>query len=84
MALTLLKGYLEGDWVTLIEEVKDHENLDLLLRATVDLLVPKLSVPSPNPRHVQLWETLRPLFGTANLTTARVVSAFLLADRLSL
>lgn len=79
-SVSILKAYLDGDWATLTEEVKDHENLDLLLRAVVDLLAPKLVEPVPDPRHVALWDVLRPLFGAGNLTPARVVSAFLLAD----
>jgi hypothetical protein len=80
-AVAALKAYMDGDWVTLTEEVKDQDDLDLLLRAVVDLLAPKLVDPSPDPRYVALWDVLRPLFGSGTLTPARVVSAFLLADQ---
>jgi hypothetical protein len=80
MARTVLKAYREGDWVTLIEEVKEVEGTDLLLRAVVNALTSDLSSPSPTPRYTALWDTLRPMFDGSPLTPARVVSAFLLAD----
>jgi hypothetical protein len=73
---------MDGDWVTLIEEVRDQENADLLLRAVVDILALKVVAPDPHPRHLMLWNCLRPLFGVGTLTPARMVSAFLLADHL--
>lgn len=80
MAMAVVKAYLDADWVTLTEELKGQESFDLLLRAIADLLAPKMAVVAPNPRHLHLWEALRGLFGTSNLTMARVVSAFLQAD----
>lgn len=82
---SVLKSYLEGDWVTLIEEVKSLEDLDGLLRATVEHLAPKVITPSGDPRYVSLWESLRDLSSkSTTLTAARVVAAFLLADERSL
>ena len=80
MAQAVLKAYMVGDWVTLIEEIKGQENFDLLLRAVTDLLAQKVTVPNPDPRHQHLWEVLRPLFGAGTLTLARVTSAFLQAE----
>jgi hypothetical protein len=80
MAAAVLKSYLEGDWVTLIEEIKGQEDLNLMLRALVDILARKLALPEPSPRYLVLWEVLRSLFGVGTLTPARVVSAFLNAD----
>jgi hypothetical protein len=81
MALAVMKAYKEGDWVTLIEEVKEQEDLNLFLRAVVDLLVPVVTGASPDPRQMALWGILRPLFGVGTLTPARVVAAFLQADQ---
>jgi len=80
VAESLVGAYREGDWVTVIETVKESEGSDLLIRAVVDLLAPKLAVTDPDPRHVSLWECLRPLFNGAPLTPARLVAAFLQAD----
>ena len=80
LALSALKAYQEGDWVTLTEELKAQESLDLFLRAMADLLAPKLTVQNPNPLYLHLWESLRPLLGRSTLTLARVISAFLLAS----
>ncbi len=79
-ALTLLRAYEGGDWVTVTEEVKAYPDLAALMRSVADLLPPKLTVPSPEPRYVRLWGTVRELFTGATLTPARVVCAFLVAD----
>lgn len=80
VANDLLRAYYEGDWVTVIETVKESEGVDLLLRAVVDALAPKLSVTVPDPRYVSLWECLRPMFDGSPLTPARLVATFLQAD----
>lgn len=80
MAASLLKAYLDGDWVTLIEDVREQENFDLLLRALIDILAVKLVAPDSHPRYLALWDCLRSLFRAGTLTPARVVSVFLLAD----
>lgn len=82
-ARVLLRAYAEGDWVTLIEEVKEYPDLPGVLRSVTDHLPSKLSVPDPEPRYIRLWEELRELFDGATLTPARVVSTFLLADHRS-
>ena len=79
MATVVLKAYMAGDWVTLIEELKEQDSPEPLLRSLVDSLAPKLSLASPDPLHTSLWDNLRPLFGGSTLTPARVVSAFLKA-----
>ncbi len=80
-AQVVLKSYLEGDWVSLVEELKgENQNLDLLLRSVVERVAPGMSVPTPDPKYTHLWDNLRELFGPAPLTPARVVSSFLLAD----
>lgn len=79
-AASVLKSYMDGDWVTLIESVREEESPDLLLRAVVDILAVKMSAPDPHPRCLVLWDCLRPLFGVSTMTPARMVSAFLLAD----
>ena len=80
-AQTVLRSYLEGDWVTLVDELKgENQNLDILLRWVVDAVAPGMSVATPDPKYTHLWDTLRGLFGPAPLTPARVVSSFLLAD----
>lgn len=81
MADTVLKAFLDGDCVTLIEEVKEQEDVDLLLRAVVDRVAVKLLGKNPDPRYAALWDVLRPLFGSGTLTPARVVSAFLMVDQ---
>lgn len=78
----VLRAYLEGDWVSLVDELKgENQNLDLLLRSVVDAVAPGMSVATPDPRYTHLWDTLRDLFGPAPLTPARVMSSFLLADQ---
>jgi hypothetical protein len=80
VAESLLAAYHEGDWVTVVEMLKEAESSDLLLRAVVDALAPKLSRPDPDVKHTSLWESLRPLFSGSPLTPARMVAAFLVAD----
>jgi len=77
----VLKSYIEGDWVTLVEELKgENQNMDILLRSLVDRVAVGVSVPTPDPKYTHLWDTLRDLFGPAPITPARVVSSFLQAD----
>lgn len=77
---SVLRAYMNGDWVTLVEELKgEGQDLDLLLRSVVDDVAPRLATTPPDPMYSHLWETLRGLFGPAPLTPARVVSAFLQA-----
>ena len=71
----LLDAYLAGDWPTLIEGVKDQEDLDLLLRAVVD----RIGVNKLDLKLLTLWSELRGLFGASPLTVARVLSAFMKA-----
>ena len=79
---SLLRAYLTGDWVSLVEELKgEGQDLDLLLRSVVDGLASEMGVSHPDPKYTHLWETLRDLFGPSPLTPARVVHAFLLADQ---
>lgn len=80
MAVSLLKAYREGDWVTLVESLKENGSSDLLLRAVVDTLATNLAQPDPDPRYVSLWECLRSLFSGSTLTPARLVASFLQAD----
>lgn len=79
-ALTVLRAYEDGDWVTVTEEVKAYPDLSALMRSVADLLPTKLIMPSPELRYVHLWETVRDLFTGTTLTPARVVCAFLMAD----
>lgn len=80
-AQLVLRSYMEGDWVTLVDELKgENQNLDLLLRSVVEAVTPKMSVPNPDPRHTHLWDTLRELFGPFPLTPARVMNGFLQAN----
>ena len=79
-ARSVLKSYMAGDWVTLIEALKEHQDLPILLRAVVEELTPGMVTLNPDPRHTTLWEVLRDLFGPAPLTSARVVGGFLQAD----
>jgi hypothetical protein len=71
---------VEGDWVTLTEEVKGYDDLAALMRSVTDLLPPQLSARTPEPRYTHLWDAVRELFDGATLTPARVVTAFLQAD----
>lgn len=80
MAVSLLKAYREGDWVTLVESLKENGSSDLLLRAVVDTLATNLAQPDPDPRYVSLWECIRSLFSGSTLTPARLVASFLQAD----
>jgi len=77
IARMVLKAYLEGDWVSLIEEVKDIKEQDMLLRALVDVLQPKLESSTDPTPYLALWGHLRPLFSGGTLTQARILSAFL-------
>lgn len=80
-AQSVLKFYLDGDWVSLVEELRgENVNLDLLLRSVVREMAPRMVATTPDPRHVHLWDTVRDLFSPAPLTPARVVSSFLLAE----
>lgn len=83
IAVSLLKAYREGDWVTLVESLRENESPDILLRALVDTLATKLAQPDPDLRYVSLWECLRSLFSGSTLTPARLVSTFLQADHRS-
>ena len=83
-AQAVLKAYMEGNWVTLVDELKgENQNLDLLLRSVVDALASGMSVSTPDSRHSHLWDTLRDLFGPAPITPARVVNSFLQAEHRS-
>lgn len=79
-ALALLRAYEDGDWVTVIEEVKSYDDLAALMRSVADLLPPKLGVTEPDLRYANLWDGLRDLFDGTTMTPARVVSCFLLAE----